>query len=1124
MRLSSSALLILFTLGVNGFAAAELGDHKGRGYEARVCGLDLDDDGIVGEASDCDVCDSTSGSSMVAVDWDGDSTTESEVYVDMTSGADSGSCGTPDSPCATLAYAIDNRSGLAAGEDAYCVKGTGGTGDDLIDDIPSGDAGTRWDQSGDEAFPVAVPTNPTLIVAWDDDNDGNYHEDMPIFDGTDDEVFLWETGVSRVELAHLRFDNITDPIWSPSGVTSGERDSWYLHDLEVNDIASFQLFNVFGCQNGNSGDDLLFRNILVDGQAVTEDNFFYAMRGECDGTGFTRRTRWRFDNYTYRDVIAAGGGDATHVLFDVWGSVDHVEFRDIRIEGTSDGHALDMPNFGSPAQCIQDVWVTNVFCDQCGSFVVESADNTFCDVDEITGPVIVDRLEWYGDDDHTGFGDVIFVTIDNVGDGDSRIENFTLRNSTMVDGDSAQRNCVRLDVGQNTEAYTAGAEFVFDGNTFVGCINGIYVENEGSATHVLQKVTIRGNAFYDNGDNIDDRTGGSNWTIEDNSYDAGNWRWNSTEYSTGAFATWETASGDTGSDLCTPVFEDSAGDDWRPALHDTCILGARTSALTSAIDRANKQRGDDPSRGGLERDTMYPSHLRAAVAAQYDDDRGPTDSPTIPGGATVIDCDAAGDPSVTITSSGDYEIRGTCRPAGVIDPGAGTTNIVCEDSTTLILGSNDISPATVAWTSDTGDWYVTGQTQDSTDYTQGCQSGWTNCEESEAVYLDGVHLTPVTSKANLDQDDEFYFDYAADRIYLNFDPELNQDLVIEATSEEKAFDLSDSTEANPHTVRNCTVKFFNASAEPPVETNNVIDMGAGAIFEYSYLGQSGGVGIMMDGDGSTVQHSIIEDIGRLGIGGNNDDLTVENVAIRRVNRDKGHSYVWEAGCTKFATGNVDNLLLANSTAEDCLGPGWWTDIDVGDAVDSSIVFRDLWASGNQEGVRHEIAFAATIERVIAMRNEDAQIAVANSEDTIVRDSWIQNTIVDSPGVNSGLSLGNDCRTSPANYYTRDVTVENNIFVSEGDNDGCWSCGYVVSMQVSPTTTSGCPLNLDSTLANWFNGTKNPTKIDNNRYVLLGEEAFVGQSGSDGRAEINWSSWQGLGLDTNSEKVTTRGGN
>ena len=155
-----------------------------RGYIARSCGFDLNKNGIVGEAADCNVCD---GSGTTGAD---------EIYVSCAydaglhaAGADTAddpgtpqdeSCGSPTSPCLTIDFAfstIADGPNAGNGHDIVCFRNT--CKEENLSPKYSGE-GPHHTRPVDpnvpnsEGNPWQYPTKPTMLVGWDVDDDGVY--------------------------------------------------------------------------------------------------------------------------------------------------------------------------------------------------------------------------------------------------------------------------------------------------------------------------------------------------------------------------------------------------------------------------------------------------------------------------------------------------------------------------------------------------------------------------------------------------------------------------------------------------------------------------------------------------------------------------------------------------------------------------------------------------------------------------------------------------------------------------------------------------------------------------------------------------------------------------------------
>jgi hypothetical protein len=256
------------------------------GYTSRACGFDVDKDGNVGEAGECDYCDG------VTTDPDGDGEAEDLIYVDCNSGNDTTGTGTAALPYRTLGKALSSNDGPGDGrEDIICARSTcNSTNGSGVSGVTLNESGRATDSdgaaayvsrtaTGNEAVTFQYPTEPFMIVGWDTDNDGAY----PPYD-TDDEPLIFDayaTGQSsgaanyssflglgngdNIELAHFTVKNYgrsmsatSGSVFSWSGI-SGYADRHYLHDIVIEnawrgvddqDGRRVVSFNVAGAGNG----------------------------------------------------------------------------------------------------------------------------------------------------------------------------------------------------------------------------------------------------------------------------------------------------------------------------------------------------------------------------------------------------------------------------------------------------------------------------------------------------------------------------------------------------------------------------------------------------------------------------------------------------------------------------------------------------------------------------------------------------------------------------------------------------------------------------------------------------------------------------------------------------------
>jgi hypothetical protein len=169
--------------------------EQGKGYTARPCGFDMNRNGIIGEAADRLVGDGNTG------DPDGDGVNEDMLYVDSESGSDETGDGSPGKPFRTVQKALDTADGPEDGaEDIICIAGT------FHETLVMGQGGVPGHYVRDG---FQFPQNPTMIIGWDKDGDGQYppydQDDTAVLDGR--RTLSWAVAnrkkLSYLEIAHL---------------------------------------------------------------------------------------------------------------------------------------------------------------------------------------------------------------------------------------------------------------------------------------------------------------------------------------------------------------------------------------------------------------------------------------------------------------------------------------------------------------------------------------------------------------------------------------------------------------------------------------------------------------------------------------------------------------------------------------------------------------------------------------------------------------------------------------------------------------------------------------------------------------------------------------------------------
>lgn len=451
-------LLLAFGFGCRGSSpAAEEGADGPRraslegkvGYVSRPCGFDLDDDGVVGEAEDCRICDGRTA------DPDGDGVDEDLLYVDCREGEDSPACGSPDHPCRSLEFAWTVRAdGPADGaEDVICFRGR--CRPHLLTPAVAGVPGSRAEApTAERPWVFEFPTDPTLLAGWDSDGDGVYPphdpDDLAVLDGGPpsssrpsssspssipeeglSRAFVLGSGNSRLEMAHFTVvDYGRHTAVERSGfVHFSERgglraDHLYFHDLSLRGINREKpaqghriVFNLFN--GGTNFHHLAFVNLEVLDTAgfMVRGSGPYRPGTEAEG-GNDGPYRWQnltvtADGCDHSDEACRKGGGAAFIGWKLWGWIDGIEVLSSHFDAqVSAWEPKPKGNGGAllinATQCSRGWRVRgNVVKDFKVGFRAQGGDGAYCSHGDL--PAVVrndDRVDAQGDAEADGEGDV----------------------------------------------------------------------------------------------------------------------------------------------------------------------------------------------------------------------------------------------------------------------------------------------------------------------------------------------------------------------------------------------------------------------------------------------------------------------------------------------------------------------------------------------------------------------------------------------------------------------------------------------------------------------------------------------------------------------------------------------
>ncbi len=600
-----------------------------RGYVSRPCGFDMNRNGIIGEPADCDVCDGET------TDPDRDGVEEDLIYVDAEWGNDFEGDGSPWNPYKTIQFAWNVADGPRDGaEDIICFRGF--SQEELITPGTSGLPGTYTvARSGSQARDWKLPVDPTMLVGWDEDNDGMYPpydpDDTAVLDGSGDggtrglsTVFKLHPGNDYLEIAHLyiqdygRFSPGVDSGFIRYGPRRGGVDYTYFHDLE--------LYSVNRERPADGGKDFAI-NIFNSGlhwanfsNLLFEDNGGWFTRGSGPDTG-PDEGPLRFQNITRKvrscDFSVCGARAAGYPGFKIWGYISRIEILD-SVWDTNVVYWEPNPDGGHggrvivAGQCTQDWTIrNNEFIDPSIALRIQAASGGYC-ANEFSRPVdkvVFDRnivRNSYGGWNFGNYGIDIQARRIGEGEGDAAGEvlgDVEITNNFLVTTKVPWEACVLASAG-NYAASPPG-RIVIANNTCIGEIRrwaAISIGNMASAADppfMQQNFVLKNNIVAGLGDgqvNVQLDYEPENLVSDFNVFDAGGgFRWQEEEAV--EFASWQESSGvDQSSRECDPAFEDEAGGDYHLSRTDACAQGrGQNLAELTTVDVDGEPRPPAPA-------------------------------------------------------------------------------------------------------------------------------------------------------------------------------------------------------------------------------------------------------------------------------------------------------------------------------------------------------------------------------------------------------------------------------------------------------------------------------------------------------------------------------------------------
>lgn len=319
-------------------------------------------------------------------------------------------------------------------------------------------------------------------------------------------------------------------------------------------------------------------------------------------------------------------------------------------------------------------------------------------------------------------------------------------------------------------------------------------------------------------------------------------------------------------------------------------------------------------------------------------------------------------------------------------------------------------------------WVIGGQTQEGLRNATGEGDGVSmRAGYPETVFIDDKPLTPVDSLSKVTSG-TFYFDYAADKIYIGDNPTGK---TVEAGKLDRAFEGN----ADGVTVQNFIIEKYNTPTQYATVQGN-----ESWTIQDNEVRLNYGVGVDAM-DNSKIVGNYVHDNGQMGIGGGGDNLLVEGNEIAQNGWWSGIDVFWEGGGTKFT--QTDGLIIRDNYSHDNKGFGLWTDIDnIRTLYENNTVVNN---SGG--GINHEISYDATIRNNVLVGNGyepqggwiwGGQIQIQNSKNVDIYGNRIDMTGADG---GNGIGLVQQDRGSGAygSHTTTGNSIHDNIIVSQDGN-------------------------------------------------------------------------------------------
>lgn len=385
----------------------------------------------------------------------------------------------------------------------------------------------------------------------------------------------------------------------------------------------------------------------------------------------------------------------------------------------------------------------------------------------------------------------------------------------------------------------------------------------------------------------------------------------------------------------------------------------------------------------------------------------PSDFQINPGDNIQAVIDAAPTGAVILLRAGTHRITTPLQPKN--------SQVFLGVSGTILSGAKVLTGFSFSG----GKWSVTGQTQ------QGTQLGTigdgvclsVRCGYPEDLFINNVLKEHVDSLGAVTAG-KWFFDYAADTIYIGDDP-------TGSTVETSVCPDGFRNSANDVRINGLTIEKFAG-----VSNDGAAVHGDGLrwIVENCTIRWNHFAGVRV-ADGGIVRNNFIHHNGAFGCNGAGLNILVEGNEIA-FNNTVGYNYNWGAGGSKWVF--TDGLIVRNNFSHHNKGPGLWTDIN-----NINTLYEGNRVEDNDGvGIFHEISYQAIIRNNIISRNgaiapfpgwvDGAGILVSSSREVEV----YGNTLVDNYQGICGLE-GHRGTGNHGDWILANLSVHNNFVYQTG---------------------------------------------------------------------------------------------